>query len=444
MKHSTLGVSDFQFLHAFRRLLPPALLRRAVAATSPVCRRDRHCPAWLVLGCLVAWFFYARAKLPFIARWLCRRGPALPSDSALYQTRRGLGWAPLRWLLRHLLRPLALAPEDAWGYYRGHRLLALDGTTLTAADSPANHQAFGRAGNQHGPSGYPLLRLAALCEVGSHALLAWVARAFRVSEQVLAARLYRAIPRGALVLADRNFHSYPLWAAAGRGAWGLLLRVQKGPRFPVAEVYADGSFRSHILPRRGKRKRARAIPVRVIVYGWTDERGREQTARLVTGLLDAACYPAAELVTLYHRRWEQEGAFREIKGELAGRPMHLRCQRPLGVMAELDGLLLGHYVVRGVIVEAAREAGVPPVTISFAGALRILRTRLAGMPAGAAARRRWGRELRAVIGRERLAKRRERRCPRQRKVTRSRWPVNKGGGKASPLPTFKVRAPAGP
>jgi hypothetical protein len=447
MNHSILGIRDFQFRQALRRHLPPRLLRQAIARTARRPTRDRQLPNWIVLACLIAWFAHATAKLPFVARWLCRRPTDVPSDAALYQTRHRLGWAPLRWLRRRLVRPLA-RPGDGGTDYHGHRLLALDGTTLTVADTPANARTFGRAGNQHGRSGYPLLRLVALCEVGTHALLAWIARAYRVSEQALAARLYRLIPRGSLLLVDRNFHAYALWQAARQGRWQVFLRVQAGPRFPVVSVYPDGSYRSRVYPRRGRRKKARAIPVRVIVYTWADAAGQVHASRLLTSLLDAGRYPATALLGVYHQRWEQEGVFREIKGVLAERPMQLRAQSPLGVLQELDGLLLGHYVVRGVIAEAARRAGVAAGAISFRGALRLLQMHLSqasgrgrsGARSEAVAEAR----LYAAIGRERVGKRRPRRCPRKKKVTRGSWPVKRPGETDQPVPTFHILAPPNP
>lgn len=306
MNHSTLGVSDFQYLRAFRELLPTRLLRQAVCETSSVLRRHRILPCYLVLGSLVAWFFHAGAKLPFIAGWLCRRPADLPSDSALYQSRAGLGWAPIRWLCRHVLRPLADLARDPSAFYDGRRLLAIDGTTFTVADTPANERTFGRAHNQHGPSGYPLTRVVALCEVGTHTLIDWIARRFAVGEQTLAARLYGRVPAGSLLLGDRNFHCFGLWQAALDGGWDVLIRVQSGPKFVVDQILCDGSFLSWVYPRRGKRKKARAIRVRVITYTYTDEKGEVHTSRLLTSLLDAARHPASVLVDLYHRRWEQE------------------------------------------------------------------------------------------------------------------------------------------
>ena len=438
MTHSTLGVPDFQYLRAFRELLPDRLLGQAVAATSRVRTRDRLLPARLVLGTLVAWFFFAKARLPFVAGWLCRRPDDLPSDSAVYQARARLGWAPLRWLCRRVLRPLADAARDPSAFYGGMRLLAIDGTTLTAADTPANARTFGRARNQRGPSGYPLIRLAALCEVGTHALTDWVARGFGVGEQALAARLWRRVPAGSLLLGDRNFHCYPLWEAARDGGWGLLVRVQSGPKFPADQVLRDGSHLSWVHPRRGKQKKARAIRVRVITYTYTDGGGKAHTSRLLTSLLDADRHPAEALVDLYHRRWEQEGVFREIKSALGGRATQVRAQDPLRAMQELDGLLLGHFVVRWVMLQAARKEGVAPVEVSFAGTLRVLQTRLAGVPEGAAGRRRWWAGVIEAVGRQRLQKRRRRCCPRKKKVTRAAWPTKRKGDVERPIPTLVI------
>jgi Transposase DDE domain len=310
MAHSTLTISDYQYLRGFRQLFPEPVLRRAVA-----CRhqptRDRQLPLYLLLGVLLTWFFKPQANLPFLLRWLLPARTPTPSAVALYRARARLGWAPLCWLRRHVLRPLACPDRDGYAFYHGRRVVALDGTTFTVADTPANARTFGRARNQHRASGYPLARVVALCEVGTHALLDWCVRGYNRSEVALARRLWRRVPADAVLLADRNFHSYELWYDRQHGGYDLLLRVQQGPKFPVIAVLADGSYLSRVRPgrRRGRLPPPRvrpALPVRVLLYQWRDRRGRLQQARLLTSLLDAERYPAAELLELYHRRWEQE------------------------------------------------------------------------------------------------------------------------------------------
>src|SRR5262249_15640076 len=63
-------------------------------------------------------------------------------------------------------------------------------------------------------------------------------------------------------------------------------------------------------------------------------------------------HPTEELVMLYHRRWEEDLAIDEVKAHQEERPV-LRSQTPLGVVQEVEGLLLGHYAVRKVMFEAA-------------------------------------------------------------------------------------------
>src|SRR5205085_5585015 len=178
--------------------------------------------------------------------------------------------------------------RDPDAFYRGRRLLAIDGTTFTLADTPANERTFGRPRNQHRAGGYPQARVVALCEVGTHALIDWVVRGYRRSEAQLARRLLRRVPAGALLLADRNFHAFTLWQGARAGGYQLLIRVQKGPKLQVLSALPDGSYLSAVRPRRGPDKKERAITVRVICYQWIDEQGRRHDARLVTSLLDAA------------------------------------------------------------------------------------------------------------------------------------------------------------
>lgn len=443
MRHSTLDISDYQYLTAFRELLPRETLMRAVASRR-LPTRNRVLPLWLLLGLLISWFWLPGDKLPFLLRWFRPGRTTVPSDPAVYRARGRLGWKPFRWLRKHVLRPLADLARDPTAFHHGRRLLAVDGTTLTVADTPANARTFGRPNNQHGVGGYPLIRVVAVCELGTHALVDWVARGYRKSEGELAHRLLRRVPAGALLLGDRNFHSFELWAAAVRCALELLIRVQKGPKFPVQKVLADGSYLSSVRPRRGPNKGARAIPVRVIVYRWTDAAGRAHESRLLTRLLDPIAEPAQPLVELYHRRWEQELVFGEVKAQLRCRVTHLRAHDPVRVMAELDGLLLGHWVSRAVIVRAARQAGIGPVEVSFVGALRVLKARLLGIPSDPNRGPQWWSQVMREIGRERLRPRRARQYPRVRKCTRSHWPIKKSHHQQGTIPTLRVIPTTGP
>jgi hypothetical protein len=144
------------------------------------------------------------------------------------------------------------------------------------------------------------------------------------------------------------------------------------------------------------------------------------------------------LVDLYHRRWEQKGVYREIKSALGGRATQVRAHDPLLALQELDGLLLGHFVVRWVILRAAREEGGAPVEISFTGTLRVLQARLGAVPESPGEQAVWWGRLMGAIGREKLQGRRKRCCPRKMKVTRAAWPTKKKGDEERPIPALVI------
>jgi hypothetical protein len=125
----------------------------------------------------------------------------------------------------------------------GLRLVAWDGTGIDAADTPANAAAFGGV-----QGGGPQLRLLALIECGTHALIDAVFDGVaRASEQKLARRLLPALGPGMLLLADRNFPGWELWGlAAGTGA-DLAWRIKKNLVFTPLTMLPDGSFLS-VMP----------------------------------------------------------------------------------------------------------------------------------------------------------------------------------------------------
>jgi hypothetical protein len=152
------------------------------------------------------------------------------------------------------------------------------------------------------------------------------------------------------------------------------------------------------------------------------KRPQKQTQhRLLTTLLDATAHPAKGLIVLYHERWEHEGTIDELKTHQMARPQ-LRSKTPAGVIQEIEGLLLAHYVVRTLMFEAALRVGVPPVRMSFTATLKILRCRLPEVPKSKAGQRRWWQDLLAEIGEAVLPPRRDRINPRVKKRKMSKWP----------------------
>jgi hypothetical protein len=94
---------------------------------------------------------------------------------------------------------------------------------------------------------------------------------------------------------------------------------------------------------------------------------------LITSLVDPERAAAKELVVAYHSRWEFELAMDEIKSHQRAPHTPVRSKKAVGVVQEIYGLLIAHYVVRAVMVEAAEKAALPPSRLSFTNTLRLIR-----------------------------------------------------------------------
>jgi hypothetical protein len=122
--------------------------------------------------------------------------------AAISQARTRLGSAPLWELWKESARPIA--PEGQPGaFYRGLRLVSIDGSTLDVADTKANLASFGRQESSRGQAAFPQLRFVALCETGPHAIFAVRMGPYGTPETTLAADLLDDLRPGMLCLADR-------------------------------------------------------------------------------------------------------------------------------------------------------------------------------------------------------------------------------------------------
>ena len=127
-------------------------------------------------------------------RWLRLRGADLASadKSAITRARIRLGPDPLRQLFARVARPCA-EPGTPGAWYRGRRLVSLDGTTIDLPDTPELDERFGRPAASRGASGFPQLRLLTLTETGTHAIFASTFDRYDASEVRLAPELMRQL-----------------------------------------------------------------------------------------------------------------------------------------------------------------------------------------------------------------------------------------------------------
>ena len=356
-----------------------------------------------------------------------------PGRSTLCEARQRLGIPPLIRLALRVIELLA-TPQTPGAFYQGYRLMAVDAFLLDLPDTPENDRAFGRPGNDKSPGAFPQAQVLGLLECGTHVCWRWQIKPCNVAETILAAPLLRHLQAGMLLLWDRGFASYGLVQQVVDRQAHLLARWKQNRILRPLYHLPDGSYVARIYANDSDRRHNRhGIAVRVIEYTLADGSGKPQVHRLLTTLLDPQAHPAKRLIELYHCRWEEELAIDELKThQLEALP--LRSQTPAGVVQEIYGLLLGHFVVRRVMVEAAQKAGVAPLRLSFTSALRILRLRLSQAPRQRRQRSQWCRRIVQEIAEELLPPRRRRINPRVIKRQQSQWPRKRPHHRNPPQP----------
>jgi len=251
----------------------------------------------------------------------------------------------------------------------GLLVCAIDGTTLSVADTPANLAAFTTQPGNHGGSGYPLLRLVALVACGTRSLIDVVFGPTSSGETTMVDRLLGGLHAGMLVWDDRNLTTNTLTGRIAATGAHLLGRCKSDRKLPVLRRLADGSYLSVLG----------GVTVRVVVAEITiaTSAGRATASyRLATTLLDAHCWPAAALVALYHQRWEIETTYLELKSSILGGRV-LRARTPAGIDQEVYALLVCYQILRLAMADATgTHAGIDPDRASFTIALHTARDQL--------------------------------------------------------------------
>ena len=364
-------------------MIPPSLVDEVLEATGRVERRHRLLPARVVVYFTLAMCLWADEGYEEVARLLVgglkrmarwRGSWRVPTTGALTQARARLGPEALKMLFERIASPTS-TQGSVGSWWRGLRLVAIDGTVLDLPDTASNEAYFGRPGSGRGEmkGAFPQARVVALTECGTHAIIGAEIGRCTTGETTLARGLFNLLHEGMLLLVDRGFGGYDLWQSAAATGAQLCWRTKSNAVLAVTQALADGSYLSVLKPPPGNR--GAPITVRVIEYSLTHpsrEKG-EAPIRLITTLLDPSEAPALELAALYGERWEEESAFDELKSHQRGAGRVLRSRSPEMVIQEIYAHLLVYYAIRALINQAAEPAELDPDRVSFIRSLRVIR-----------------------------------------------------------------------
>ncbi len=302
------------------------------------------------------------------------------SHSGISRALKRVGSRTLKSLYEHLATQQSPSPES---FYKGLRLKAYDGSHFNLEDSFENRGRYGKPpSGSEAESAWPQLELMMELDPGNR--LPGQIRYGRCHEGpgAMVYEMLAQAKKDELFLLDRELGSLKNLKKIQAQEAHFLARLKADRIFHLERMLEDGSCLGLIQASKGKEK----LRVRLMEYRISNpQRGNpEEVHRLVTSLLDDKQYPAAELIGLYHERWEIEISFDELKTHLfhrSRRHSFFRSQSAEGVIQELYGLLIVYFVIRSLMKEAAEQYDVAPRRLSFTGCVQIFRRGVVRMQA---------------------------------------------------------------
>jgi len=313
-----------------------------------------------------------------------RRGdPTQVSEEAFAQARQQM---PLEFWVELILLLAEMFQKDHGRHLHTHgfRLLALDGTTWNLENWKAFREYYGTPKNSKrkktGCS--PQARMVMLMFPTVRVPLRYIVAPLSNSEQSMATRLLGCLQANDLLLMDRGFFSYGIFCQIQNRNAYFAIRLKKGVKFQTLKRLGAKDRLVEWKPKdsRGKWKKLGLAPtmkLRVIDYQIKGFRpsaivtnvlnpkriSRDDWVRLAEDCDDSGKFKPG----LYHRRWEIETTFSELKVTLNA---NFRSRTSASLEYEIAGRVLYHLLIRWLIVKAAEKHGIDPLRLSFSAAVQ--------------------------------------------------------------------------
>jgi hypothetical protein len=389
-KYLSISITVIELIGVFLlpKICPRTLVEDILAKYEKASKRVRLLPATALVYFILAMFIWRDPPQEEVLRIVCEglswtypdfNNNILPTKGAISRARSRLGPDVLREMAEQTLKPIA-PPNVKGAWYKGMRLMSIDGSCFDMPDSKENADFFGYPSSSRGDTAFPQLRLVGLVETGSHVIVSAQVRPYKISEQAMAVDLIEngKFSSEMLVLADRNFYGYKLWKKSLETGANLLWRIKTNLSLFVERRLKDNSFIS-IVCDSNDCNNCDPIKVRVIEYALKDNKNPEEDGeiyRLITNLMDCKNYPANELAALYHERLGIESLYDEIKTSLRANSSIIRSKIPDLVLQDIWAIIIIHFAIRQLMAESAWEQSMDPDDLSFKESVYIIRRKL--------------------------------------------------------------------
>lgn len=348
---------------------------------------------WIYTPATTVWTFLSQCLAPdhscrdAVARliaWRLARGmPSCSAETGAYCTARGqLPEETCSRLMRDTGRRLDEAAPAEW-LWLGHRVLDVDGSTITMPDTAENQAEYPQQSSQKPGCGLPIARIVVIFSLAVGAVLDAAIGKFQgkqTGENSLFRTLHGILRSGDVVLADRYFSGWFDMALVKQRDADLVIRKHQLRTTDFRLGIRLGSGDQLVCWRKPQRANwmsheqyadlPEVLTLREVRIEVKQRGFRTRSLVVVTTLLDPVTYPASEIAALYRRRWQAELHLRSLKVVL--QMDHLRCKTPERVRNEFHMHLVAYNLIRELMATAAFRAGASPWTISFKGALQTI------------------------------------------------------------------------
>lgn len=215
--------------------------------------------------------------------------------------------------------------KDQIKRWKGHRLLAVDGTGIRVPDTPENRKLIGVHKNQY--SEIAACKILAIHDVLNRVFIHIFLHPRSVAELVALHLNFEKIPTDAITIYDRHYCDSLLLDRHLQSKKPCVIRMKtKGVK--VVELFLKSGKNDDIVEfqigerayysardrygLKNKHPKFSKFKVRLIRV----ELSTGETEVLATNLFDTKKYPASDFGVIYGKRWGVETAFDEIKNQL--------------------------------------------------------------------------------------------------------------------------------
>ena len=364
----------------FRDLLPESTIIEALEAEKVKYRNRLFNPIvtlWAFLSQVLDTDKSLQNAVSRVIAWLAEAGEVIPStDTGAYsKARLRVPEGVFKRLLGQTAQKLSDQAEskDLWC---GRHVRICDGSSVTMSDTKQNQAVYPQHSNQASGCGFPIVKIVVMFSLATGAVMDVLIAVFKTSEVVLARQFYHHLLPGEVLLADRAFGTYvDLVLVQAQQADAVFRKHQsrksdfrRGKKLGIGDHILTW-YKPKRCPNGMKPEEFAALPDQVQVrevHLLIQHKGfRTKEIILITTLVDPKIYTKTKLAQLYKLRWEVEVDLRYVKTTL-GMEM-LRTKTPDMVRKEIFVHLMAYNLLRALMWESAKKAGVSPLRVSLQG-----------------------------------------------------------------------------